>query len=318
MSVCPFRLQAPRGVVRAGAVLALLAASGRAHAAGNPLDYDGAHFLGLYVPLMFASLVAAVLLRRLLRVPAADARLRYRLDDYETAYLAGDADRAVDTALVVLAQRGQIEPGLDGCTLQARGRPSLQDGTERKVLGALTLAGRPAAARRRARLAIRADFDARLRPQGLVLTMAQATLVRVLPALCTGTVLGFGLLKLAIGLSRDRPVGFLAVCCIGLGIATLVLLLKSVHRSRRADALLEELRAGLKPRSLASMHDPRLGLAAALFGVAAISHLLPDALGALLAPVGSGDGGSGDGGSDSDGGGDGGGGGCGGCGGGGD
>lgn len=322
MSASFLRRQHPDRGACLGLLPVLCLVSDSAGALDNPLDYDGSHFLGLYVPLMLASLVLAMLLRRWLRLPGPDPRHQPRLDVYETAYLAGGAGRTVDTALAVMALRGEIGVSPDGLRLQACGRPQLRDPIERKVFGALTLEGRPPGLHRRVRPVLCAELDARLRPQGLLPTPVQAAMVRLLPAACTGSVLLLGLLKLAIGLSRHRPVGFLVVCCLVLGIATLVLLLKAVPRSRHGDAVLKQLRSGLSARTVESRQDPRLALVMALFGVAAVAHLLPEDLAEQLAPAGSGggDSGSGSDGSDSgggDSGGDSGGGGCGGCGGGG-
>lgn len=296
----------------------LLAPLADALALDDPLDYGGGQFLGLYVPLLIASLIAAGLLRRWLRLPAADPRdPTPRLSVYETACLAGGAPRAIDTAIAVLAQRGLLRVDIHGLGLQAVGRPSVQDPTERRVLAALTRDARPAGLRKRACAAVAEELAGRLRAHGLVMEPGGAAIVRVLPALCTGSVLAFGLLKLVIGLSRNRPVGFLAVCCIGLGLATLWFLLAGVHRSRRGDALLKSLRTTLPVRTLNGHGDPRVPLALALFGAAAVAALLPAGLGELLSPPsGSGDSGSGSDSSDSGGGSDGdGGGGCGGCGG---
>src|SRR5262249_37307681 len=143
--------------------------------------------------------------------------------------------------------------------------------------------------------------------------------VTVLPMVA---LLVLGLMKINVGVSRGRPVGFLVVLCVLTGIVALALLIKRPHRSRRGDRAL----ARLKGENAALRHAPRslstrvsaddLALAVALFGTAVlVGGPLADLRTALMPPpsAGGGDCGSSCGGGGGCGGGCGGGG-CGGCG----
>jgi hypothetical protein len=147
-------------------------------------------------------------------------------------------------------------------------------------------------------------------------------------------VLLVGITKLAIGVQRDKPVGFLIAILAGAGLTTLVFLWPP-FRSRRGDLLLAKLRQEKKELQASVQDHPEemagadLSLALGLFGVGVLTHTSMLGLRDGLAPQrraadgggGSdgGGGGCGDGGGGGCGGGGGGGcgGGCGGCGGGG-
>jgi hypothetical protein len=121
-----------------------------------------------------------------------------------------------------------------------------------------------------------------------------------------------GIAKMVVGASRGKPIGFLVVLTIILGLVALGFLLIRPGRTRAGDQAIADARQ----RNARAMRAPRngeLGLAVALLGTAALSGTAWAGYHQVRAPPSSSsDGGGSD--SSSDGGG---GGGCGGCGGGG-
>ncbi|HEY9906812.1 MAG TPA: TIGR04222 domain-containing membrane protein, partial [Thermosynechococcaceae cyanobacterium] len=76
----------------------------------DPMDFSGTEFLTLYIVLSAVILPVAHWLRNYLRQPDSDPRRPFlKLNDYETAYLAGGARRAVGTAIASLVQRRSVK-----------------------------------------------------------------------------------------------------------------------------------------------------------------------------------------------------------------
>jgi hypothetical protein len=179
------------------------------------------------------------------------------------------------------------------------------------------------------------SIRSRLEQLGLFLSDAQALKAQIYPSLIVVILLGIGLCKMAVGISRDKPVGLLLICIFGLLVLGAGFFVKPQRqRSRYGEIIFNDLTNRLQHLKTANSSDSELVLAVALFGATVLmaDMALAD-LYQMLTPIaaassGSGGGSGGSGGSDggsggcggssgSDGGGSGGCGGCGGCGGGG-
>jgi uncharacterized protein (TIGR04222 family) len=289
----------------------------------NPLHLAGPAFLGLYLTVLILTILVAVWLRRRLGEPTdCEEDAIPQLDPYEVAYLAGKAEGAANAAMTKLVHQGLL-------TVSA---------AERKVIAQGTLpAGAPLLERVihaeaceqlgqtikevRSRAAVATDrIDQRLQKLGLVVSDDKAPAARVIPTLLVLAVAFFGALKIAVGLSRGKPVVFLVILCVLTVLIALAGFARRPHRTRRGGRLLAQLKqdhaalahAGRHPNDLA---EQDLALAMGLFGLVVLSEgPLADLKTALTPPPGSGGScGGGDGGGC--GGGGCGGGGCGGCGG---
>lgn len=195
------------------------------------------------------------------------------LDQYEVALLNGGEQLAATVALVNLQHRGELELG-DRLlrTLDASGDVDL-DTLGAKDLAKLDVAmrislGRKAARRRHpveaavydaareadprepaavlaaaGRSSALAHVRGRLAQRGLVYDGADIDRMRgrwrwLLP------VLGLGLVRAAVGLSRGRPIGFL-VLLLAATVAVMVAIgRRRLHRTRRGNRLLADLQAG--------------------------------------------------------------------------
>ena len=271
-------------------LLACLPGAARAQTL-NPLDWSGTPFLELMAVLSAVSLVVAFNKREAIRSEGGDQRTGRPLDAIETAFLVGGAARAADAAIVE-----RFDTPLADAVPVLRG--------ERKE-----------AAWRRdevARLQYRlAGVHASLVDRGLVPSEERCGRIRVAVLKALSPVMLLGLVKLAVGLSRDRPVGFLVILLVMLVAAGFAIGARP-RRTRLGDAALALCREKAARAARAPMPG-ELALAFALAGPAVLAGTSAAPYGVLLRKLNdSGDGGGGDGGGDGGGGGCGGGG-CGGC-----
>ena len=165
-----------------------------------------------------------------------------------------------------------------------------------------------------------------MRHLGLIVATSSAFAAVAAPLAVMVAVIAIGVIKIGVGMTRDRPVGLLVTMCVLDAVLALALFGRPAHRTRGGDAVLRRLRRAADPlRTSARTRSAHLASddvarAVALFGVAELSSADPQlrALAAMMQPAGGGggDGGSSCGGSSCGGSSCGGGGGCGGCGGG--
>jgi uncharacterized protein (TIGR04222 family) len=307
----------------------LLAANGKLPA--NPFDWTGPDFLGLYILLLVLVGTAAAVLRWSLREPAGEPPPEaLDLDPYEVAYLAGRDELAVNAAVASLAQRGVLDVSRANRELAVRGElPDGADPLERAVYRTPAREFAEPIKDVRSRVASEvARIAGRLQELGLLVWDGRARAARFVPFFLVLSVALFGAVKVAVGLSRHKPVGFLVVLCLLTVVVASAGFLRRVHRSRRGDRTLKQLRekhaalhyaAKARPQALAGIDLP---LALGLFGLGVLAGGPLDELRTALRPpagssgcgggCGSSGGGCGGGGGGGCGGG---GGGCGGCGG---
>ncbi len=279
----------------------------------NLLDLKGPEFLSFFVGLMAVTGILAFLLRNFLRLPSdSPTPGSLHLSIYEKAYLANGKQRVVETAIASLVQQKYVRvlPEEQKLAVIKTGE-NVSDPTEQAVLDVIALDGnlKPIYAE------ISSVTDAirdRLQQQHLIVSPKQSFDARVFPALMVAGCLGLGILKIWVGVSRDKPVGYLSFLCTVAMIATAYFAVTPIHRSQYGDRILQELRSGVQRSSALKQTDSQIPLACALLGITALPpEMFPD-FKKVFAPVSNGDGGSGDGGGGCGGGGCGG---CGGCGG---
>ncbi len=294
-------------------------------AIGNPFDLRGPDFLTLYLCLIGCALVVATVVRYVARRQPVDSfRSPRELDPYEVAYLAGGPRRAINTAVTSLVQAGQLTVAsltplrLSRAEDVAAGTSPLEEAVFWKF--------RPdrdgdagTKAHRGGRQSCAALRDS-LREDGLVVSHSRNLVGIGVPLVVMLAVLLFGAAKVAIGLDRGRPIGFLVVLCIGNAVVTLAGFARRLLRTPEGDRTLAQLeREHLKLRDevtakvdVASRES--FALAVGLYGLGILSATPLSAFATAMGPqvTGSGGCGSGCGGGGCGGGGCGGG--CGGCG----
>ncbi|NJN48844.1 MAG: TIGR04222 domain-containing membrane protein [Alkalinema sp. RL_2_19] len=176
----------------------------------NPLTMRGPDFLGFYLFLNMILVGAGLVLRQVLR-PAmpANASLTPNLDAYAAAYLAGGKDRLIQAVITRLADQKHLEIGSDQKLNLVTPLPSDASRLESDVVQAISDSHQFNSVKSHANLASDArQFHDRLVQQGLVMTAAQSHKMRLYPALLILLSLGLGVMKILVGLSLGRPVGF--------------------------------------------------------------------------------------------------------------
>jgi uncharacterized protein (TIGR04222 family) len=299
---------------------------------GDLAGMTGVEFLWFYIPLAVIAVLASLWMRHRLRLRASQVDDAFddgppidpaKLNPYEAALLVHGPKRNILTrvALVRLAGAGEIEfVGNDSIRRSDGRRAALGtfDSFEQIILGEAAawsislsridgvVSGSPHADR----------VEATLRKWGAVIPPEAGRAIRFLPALLLAAVIALGLWRIQLGLNRGRPVGFLVLTCLGLGLAAATHVLLRPWRTRKGQNLMRSLRRDVAPA--VGSADPRsAALAFAILGISALPST--DAYATLreaFKPPAGGEGGCGGGGCGGGGGGGGcGGGGCGGCGG---
>lgn len=250
----------------AAAALALLAVAPLLHAqALGPLDWDGPTFLSLYMGIFVFACWLSNLLRRRMRETGATTNA-INLDPWQTAFLAGGEARTVDAGIAELLARnlGEINKG-DVRIEQTPGLEPPLDAIARGArvpvrFGLLVKQVAPALERLRSTLEQR----------GLLLTRAQSFQISLLSSLPFAFLVVFGVIKIMIGISRDRPVIFLVLLVILNAVIAGALLFKRPVRSLAGDAVL----ATLRQKHAYATRAPQggnVGLAVALAGTAVLA-----------------------------------------------
>ena len=301
----------------------------------NPLNLPGPDFLGLYALLAVAAVVAGFLLRRIVEgfggVPGAS--LSSSLAPHEFAYLRGGFAAVAEATLATLVRRGAITADDTTDRLVLASPPRAMASTnwlEHDFLASLDREASLGAAVMRDRVAaVAARLVESLERQGLAFSEEQRRSIGFAFCLPMVAVLALGVAKIAVGLSRGRPVSILVVFCIVTAFAATAMfgsrpVATAAGRAalRRARVENEALRETASRRT-ASLSPDDVGMAVGLFGLAAIADPSMQALRRRLHPPPSESGGTsgcgsgsscGSSGGSSCGSGCGGGGGCGGCG----
>lgn len=270
----------------------------------GPFDLTGGPFLTLYISLLIVTIVTGVLIPRWLR---PDGRSIGVTDPEKLAYLAGGTSRYTDTIVSRLLASGALRMiSKDKFSVAGHGSTD----AERAVLAMSAPTGWGPIAGTLKRYA--PTVERRLIADGLMIDSGTAWQLRFWQTAPYLLLITFGLIKLDIGMLRDKPIGFLTLLLIVTAVFALIRLVAVDRRTKGGIAALREMRS--RSDRLRRAHTPdETGMAVALFGTVVLAGSgLQDFH--QMRSASSGDGGSSS--SSSDGGGSGcGGGGCGGCGG---
>ncbi len=238
----------------------------------NPFDWSGPFFLQLYVGLGILALGLALWWRHSLNHLRSAETTLPELHAYEIAHLIGGPPRAVDTALAHLVESGVLKFDESNRTFHKIGDlPRDAHPLEKVLVGAIRTSADVAALRTAAASEI-GRIRERLERLGLELNDSQVSTARWYPLLPLVAVLVFGLIKLGIGLERDRPVGFLILGSVILAVVCLVLINSVSRLSRRGRQQIDEIRARhaalevAASKAPATLVGPDLTLAVCLFG----------------------------------------------------
>ncbi len=214
----------------------------------NPLEWSGLNFLMLYFSVLAAA-ICICLIARLVR--QSDDSLTQSDKDpavgpIEAAWLKGGDSLAVTTALVALTESEAVlvkGPLVEAGVNVARVNPAHR--VEKLILQAVVNSPLGCSWRTVRRDANPGLLQTRqeLEDKGLVVSAMQAAAARALPILLFGGILFFGLLKIGVGVSRGRPVGFLLLGELAAAAALAVFLCSIPRLTGAGKRLLEKLTA---------------------------------------------------------------------------
>ena len=216
----------------------------------NPLDLAGAPFLALFAALATGAIMAGLVLRRLVRPTGDPAVTADQVEPLELALLADDGCwRCAVTGVAALAVRP--EPPTDGegndpavpfavVASPPAGSPPLLTALHARLaaLGSCTAAE----AVMTAFSVARDEFEPRVVDRGLVVGRWWASVVPWIILAPAAATLALGVTKIAVGVSRGRPAGFLVLGCVVLGLVSLLVVARRPRRTQQGDELLRERR----------------------------------------------------------------------------
>ena len=258
----------------------------------NPINLTGPEFLTFYILIGIVGIALASSLRFELRLPSNAISRRFNnLSNYEVAFLAGGKSQMIGTAIISLEQQGYIEvvtKQLDVTVytweklvpkkntaytweklVLKKTFDNICDPVEKLV--AQDIVAVDGAIKRVFQMSsIEYGIRDRLQKLGLVLSDNQSLKAQIYPSLIMLSLLGIGLLKVFVGISRDKPVGFLLMCMVVLLIFGIRFFVKP-YRSRYGDRVLNDLIARSQKLKKANSSDSQFPLAFALFGGIALA-----------------------------------------------
>jgi uncharacterized protein (TIGR04222 family) len=237
----------------------------------NPLNFTGGEFLRFYLLLSIGVLFLAYCLRVYVLLPDGNpVEKPVSLDPYEAAYLAEGKNRVVDTAITSLVQKEYVTVERIKRNLRLEGAvEGLSDPVEQAVAQAITSEGchidkvRIQATQTIAPIINR--IHTRLHQLELLVSHKQSFKIQTYPAILIMALLGLGIAKICVGISRGKPVGYLFLICSVVAIIGFYLWQNPKHRSRYGDQVLQDLRTRMSLTALSST-EPQLCLAFALLG----------------------------------------------------
>jgi uncharacterized protein (TIGR04222 family) len=220
----------------------ILGCSG-AVAGANPFDWMGPDFLRFYVLLTPMCIALGCWARYSLLVPISSSGPGPHLDGYQMAYLNKGKWLTIDAAIASLVQKQVLgfdpkQQVLFPTSVQFAGGHTLEE----FIYG---IANQPTGVRLRH---LRQDAGPQadrigedLKRMGLYVADDQVAKILTVPLLVAAIAPVIGIMKIMVGISRDRPVSNLVGLCFVSLIVILIVFVRKPGRSRYGDAVLSQL-----------------------------------------------------------------------------
>ena len=270
----------------------------------NPMNFTGPEFLTFYIFLGVMGIALAAWLRFSLCLVSGNINQQPDLNTYEIAFLAGGNDRLIMAAIASLVKQGYVEVLKEGKLVVTGKIDAIADPVEKAVAQDILATDGAIKQVFQKSQGMKDSIRSRLEQLGLFLSDAQALKAQIYPSLIVVILLGIGLCKMAVGISRDKPVGLLLICIFGLLVLGARFFVKpQCKRSRYGEIIFNDLTNRLQHLKTANSSDSELVLAVALFGATVLmaDMALAD-LYQMLTPIAAASSGSGGGSGGSDGG----------------
>lgn len=235
-------------------------------------DMRGPEFLRFYAGLAVSFVVGAGALRWWMRGPGGYGTMPVD-DPYVVAWLSGGPRRAVVTALASLESRKLIT-GEKAVISRIPDREPTEElhPFEAGILHAMDGGARTFADLVEEGEAIGDAITAELTGDGLVLTEQRQEASRWRPIWLALIAPAIGIGKIAVGITRDRPVAFLVIMVILTLIAVAAILGRRTWRTRRGDRVMKRLvdRYARDRKNLAVDDPAMVAMSVGVFGAAVL------------------------------------------------
>lgn len=241
----------------------------------NPLDWAGPDFLQLFAAVGLGALLIAWVAKLFLSLPASGPPAGdWQLDPYEIAYLNGGPRLALAACVANLSASKYIS-----CSYRRLGinqgavATDLKHPLDTAVFGS-AVGGASAPILKQSTGNVLAEMGENLRKQGLWVSRSTATTATLISALIVLSVLGLGIAKMIIGVSRGRPIELLAFESVIFALLSIIVLIPP-KRSRYGSKVLSTYRDQRSAFRRVGNHpdaQPQdYALAVALFGFGALA-----------------------------------------------
>jgi uncharacterized protein (TIGR04222 family) len=248
-------------VLALAAVLAGCSASGSL----NPFEWYGGEFLNFYWTLCGLAVLLNFWLRMQMSWPSDENFPSKRLDPYHLARLSDSGSLPIDAALCALQAEGAIQVDGDGIISHVPGASPPNHPFELKVWEQINFSNRLETVRHRLRDAPE-SFDGELQNAGLLLPPDRQWNVAMVTVGLSAVLLIVGIIKITVGLERERPVGYLVGSCLLMMVLAFVYLKTSPpYRTWRGERYLRSLRDSI---ARAEAYDPTMAVSAVVVGAA--------------------------------------------------
>lgn len=231
----------------------------------NPMNFTGPEFLTFYISLVVMGIALAAWLRFSLCLVSANINQQPDLNTYEIAFLAGGNHRLIMAAIASLVKQGYVEVLKEGKLVVTGKIDAIADPVEKAVAQDILATDGAIKQVFQKSQGMKDSIRSCLEQLGLFLSDAQALKAQIYPSLIVVILLGIGLCKMAVGISRDKPVGLLLICIFGLLVLGARFFVKP-QRSRYGEIIFNDLRNRLQHLKTANSSDSELVLAVAFFG----------------------------------------------------
>jgi uncharacterized protein (TIGR04222 family) len=231
----------------------------------NPINFTGSEFLTFYIFLVVMGIALAAWLRFSLCLVSGNINQQPDLNTYEIAFLAGGNHRLIMAAITSLVKQGYVEVLKEGKLVVTGKIDPITDPVEKAVAQDILATDGAIEQVFQKSTGMKDSIRSRLEQLGLFPSDAQAFKAQIYPSLIVVILLGIGLYKMAVGISRDKPVGLLLICIFGLLVLAARFFVKP-QRSRYGEIIFDDLTNRLQHLKTANSSDSELVLAVALFG----------------------------------------------------
>ena len=233
----------------------------------NPINFTGSEFLTFYIFLVVMGIALAAWLRFSLCLVSGNINQQPDLNTYEIAFLAGGNHRLIMAAITSLVKQGYVEVLKEGKLVVTGKIDAIADPVEKAVAQDILATDGAIEQVFQKSTGMKDSIRSRLEQLGLFPSDAQALKAHIYPSLIVVILLGIGLCKMAVGISRDKPVGLLLICIFGLLVLGAGFFVKPQRqRSRYGEIIFNDLTNRLQHLKTANSSDSELVLAVALFG----------------------------------------------------